>query len=241
MNFRLLTKHSMIDNNRHSIKDWAEEDRPREKMMEKGEQALSNAELLAILIGSGTTKKSAVELMRDVMDSCGNRLSRLSQLSLEELTAFNGIGPAKAITLKAAAEMARRRTLETSDDLVSISNAEETYKIMYPIMRDLPHEEFWVLLLNNSSKLLKKVKMSSGGLSATAIDIRLVLKEALLANATHFIVCHNHPSGSLRPSSDDIHITRSLNEAAKLLKIHLIDHVIITDGKYYSFYEEGKL
>lgn len=241
MNFRLLTKHSMIDNNRHSIKDWAEEDRPREKMMEKGEQALSNAELLAILIGSGTTKKSAVELMRDVMDSCGNRLSRLSQLSLEELTAFNGIGPAKAITLKAAAEMARRRTLETSDDLVSISNAEETYKIMYPIMRDLPHEEFWVLLLNNSTKLLKKVKMSSGGLSATAIDIRLVLKEALLANATHFIVCHNHPSGSLRPSSDDIHITRSLNEAAKLLKIHLIDHVIITDGKYYSFYEEGKL
>ncbi|MBQ0143299.1 MAG: DNA repair protein RadC [Prevotellaceae bacterium] len=231
----------MIDNNRHSIKDWAEEDRPREKMMEKGEQALSNAELLAILIGSGTTKKSAVELMRDVMDSCGNRLSRLSQLSLEELTAFNGIGPAKAITLKAAAEMARRRTLETSDDLVSISNAEETYKIMYPIMRDLPHEEFWVLLLNNSTKLLKKVKMSSGGLSATAIDIRLVLKEALLANATHFIVCHNHPSGSLRPSSDDIHITRSLNEAAKLLKIHLIDHVIITDGKYYSFYEEGKL
>lgn len=231
----------MIDNNRHSIKDWAEEDRPREKMMEKGEQALSNAELLAILIGSGTTKKSAVELMHDVMDSCGNRLSRLSQLSLEELTAFNGIGPAKAITLKAAAEMARRRTLETSDDLVSISNAEETYKIMYPIMRDLPHEEFWVLLLNNSTKLLKKVKMSSGGLSATAIDIRLVLKEALLANATHFIVCHNHPSGSLRPSSDDIHITRSLNEAAKLLKIHLIDHVIITDGKYYSFYEEGKL
>ncbi len=231
----------MTDNIRHSIKDWAEEDRPREKMMEKGEQSLSNAELLAILIGSGTSKKSAVELMQEVMQSCEGRLSRLSQMSVDELMKFNGIGMAKAVTIKSAAEIARRRTLEKVDDIQSINNCEDTYRVMYPIMRDLQHEEFWALLMNNNSKLLKKVKLSSGGLSSTLVDVRMLLKEAILANATQIIICHNHPSGSLRPSQDDINITERVKAAAKVLQMRLADHLIITDGKYYSFFQEGKL
>ncbi|MDO4822972.1 MAG: DNA repair protein RadC [Bacteroidales bacterium] len=231
----------MTDDIRHSIKDWAEEDRPREKMMEKGEQALSNAELLAILIGSGTSKKSAVELMQEVMQTCDNRLARLSQMSVDELMKFNGIGMAKAVTIKSAAEIARRRTLEKVDDIQSISNCEDTYRVMYPIMRDLQHEEFWALLMNNNSKLLKKVRLSSGGLSSTSVDVRMLLKEAILANATQIIICHNHPSGSLRPSQDDMNITERVKAAAKVLQMRLADHLIITDGKYYSFFQEGKL
>lgn len=231
----------MTDNIRHSIKDWAEEDRPREKMMEKGEQALSNAELLAILIGSGTSKKSAVELMQEVMQTCDNRLARLSQMSVDELMKFNGIGMAKAVTIKSAAEIARRRTLEKVDDIQSINNCEDTYRVMYPIMRDLQHEEFWALLMNNNSKLLKKVRLSSGGLSSTSVDVRMLLKEAILANATQIIICHNHPSGSLRPSQDDMNITERVKAAAKVLQMRLADHLIITDGKYYSFFQEGKL
>ncbi len=231
----------MTDDIRHSIKDWAEEDRPREKMMEKGEQALSNAELLAILIGSGTSKKSAVELMQEVMQTCDNRLARLSQMSVDELIKFNGIGMAKAVTIKSAAEIARRRTLEKVDDIQSINNCEDTYRVMYPIMRDLQHEEFWALLMNNNSKLLKKVRLSSGGLSSTSVDVRMLLKEAILANATQIIICHNHPSGSLRPSQDDMNITERVKAAAKVLQMRLADHLIITDGKYYSFFQEGKL
>lgn len=231
----------MTDDIRHSIKDWAEEDRPREKMMEKGEQALSNAELLAILIGSGTSKKSAVELMQEVMQTCDNRLARLSQMSVDELMKFNGIGMAKAVTIKSAAEIARRRTLEKVDDIQSINNCEDTYRVMYPIMRDLQHEEFWALLMNNNSKLLKKVRLSSGGLSSTSVDVRMLLKEAILANATQIIICHNHPSGSLRPSQDDMNITERVKAAAKVLQMRLADHLIITDGRYYSFFQEGKL
>lgn len=224
-----------------SIKHWALEDRPREKMMEKGEQALSNSELLAILIGSGTTKKSAVELMQDVMRSCNNRFAQLSQMSIDELTGFPGIGPAKAVTLKAAAEIARRRTLESTDDITIVSNAEVAYKLMHPVMRDLAHEEFWVLLLNNNSGLIRKERLSTGGLTATAVDVRLILKKALLADATQIIVCHNHPSGSLRPSNDDIALTERIKVATMTMHIRLIDHVILTDGHYYSFLQEGRL
>lgn len=226
---------------RRCIKDWALEDRPREKMMDKGEQALSNSELLAILIGSGTTKKTAVELMQDIMLVCDNRLSRLSQMSLDELTAFPGIGPAKAITIKAAAEIGRRRSLESSDDITHISNAEAAYRVMHPIMRDLPNEEFWLLLLNNNSGLIRKIRLSSGGLTATAVDVRMLLKQALLADATQIIVCHNHPSGSLRPSSDDCSLTERIHAACQTMRIRLIDHIIVTDGHYYSFLQEGKL
>lgn len=224
-----------------SIKNWAEEDRPREKMIEKGEQALSNAELLAILIGSGTTKKSAVELMKEVMDSCENRLSRLGTMSIEELMMFNGIGQAKAVTIKAAAEIGRRRANENINDLNQIKSSDDVYNIMYPHMRDITHEEFWALLLNQNSRLLKKVKLSSGGMTDTAVDIRMLMKEALIVGATQMIVCHNHPSGSMRPSNEDISLTEKIKEASQLLKIRLVDHVIVTDGAYYSFAEKGKI
>lgn len=225
----------------NGIKQMAEEDRPREKLMEKGEDALSKAELLAILIGSGTKEKSAVELMQEVMNVCDNRFSRLSQMSVEELTRFKGIGEAKAITIKAAAEIARRRSQEQTDDIQKVDNANVVYDIMRPIMRDLDHEEFWALLINNNARLIKKTRLSIGGITSTAVDIRLLLKEALMVNATQIIVCHNHPSGSLRPSSDDVHLTEKIKTATNAVCIRLMDHVIITDGNYYSFLNEGKL
>lgn len=225
----------------YTIKEWSEDDRPREKLMSRGETALTNAELLAILIGSGTRKKSAVELMQDILRVCDDKLARLSKMSIEELMAFNGIGEAKAITIKAAAEIGRRRTMERSDDSPQMTNASQVYEYMRPLMQDLPHEEFWAILLNNSSRIIKRTRISSGGLTATAVDVRMVLKEALIADATCIIVCHNHPSGQLRPSRDDQMLTDRLHTALNQINIKLLDHVIITDGTYYSFAEDGKI
>lgn len=225
----------------YTIKEWSEDDRPREKLMNRGEAALTNAELLAILIGSGTRKKSAVELMQDILRVCDDKLARLSKMSIEELMAFNGIGEAKAITIKAAAEIGRRRTMERSDDSPQMTNASQVYEYMRPLMQDLPHEEFWAILLNNSSRIIKRTRISSGGLTATAVDVRMVLKEALIADATCIIVCHNHPSGQLRPSRDDQMLTDRLHTALNQISIKLLDHVIITDGTYYSFAEDGKI
>lgn len=224
-----------------SIKDWAVNERPREKMMERGEQALTDAELLAILIGSGTQKKSAVQLMKEVMDACDNRLSLLSKMTLEELMAFNGIGEAKALTIKAAAEIGRRRALEKANDIDQITTAEDVYNMMHPLMRDLSHEEFWVLLLNNNARVIKRVKLSSGGLTQTAVDIRMILKEALIVEATNLVVCHNHPSGYIYPSKEDENITKKIMSASETMNIRLIDHVIVTDGQYYSFADNGKI
>ncbi len=225
----------------YTIKEWSEDDRPREKLMNRGEAALTNAELLAILIGSGTRKKSAVELMQDILRVCDDKLARLSKMSIKELMAFNGIGEAKAITIKAAAEIGRRRTMERSDDSPQMTNASQVYEYMHPLMQDLPHEEFWAILLNNSSRIIKRTRISSGGLTATAVDVRMVLKEALIADATCIIVCHNHPSGQLRPSRDDQMLTDRLHTALNQINIKLLDHVIITDGTYYSFAEDGKI
>ncbi len=224
-----------------SIKDWAVNERPREKMMERGEQALTDAELLAILIGSGTQKKSAVQLMKEVMDACDNRLSLLSKMTLEELMAFNGIGEAKALTIKAAAEIGRRRAQEKANDIDQITTAEDVYNMMHPLMRDLSHEEFWVLLLNNNARVIKRVKLSSGGLTQTAVDIRMILKEALIVEATNLVVCHNHPSGYIYPSKEDENITKKIMSASETMNIRLIDHVIVTDGQYYSFADNGKI
>lgn len=225
----------------YTIKEWSEDDRPREKLMNRGEAALTNAELLAILIGSGTKNKSAVKLMQDILHVCDDKLARLSKMSIKELMAFNGIGEAKAITIKAAAEIGRRRTMERSDDSPQMTNASQVYEYMRPLMQDLPHEEFWAILLNNSSRIIKRTRISSGGLTATAVDVRMVLKEALIADATCIIVCHNHPSGQLRPSRDDQMLTDRLHTALNQINIKLLDHVIITDGTYYSFAEDGKI
>jgi DNA repair protein RadC len=232
----------MIDDQRgQRIKDLAEADRPREKLMERGEEALTNAELLAILIGSGTSKKSAVELMQEILKVCDNRLSLLGRMTIAELMTYNGIGEAKAITLKAAAEIGRRRAMERASDLVKFVDSASIYQYMYPLMRDLTGEESWVLLLNNDLRLIRKVKLSIGGLTETLVDVRRVMKEVLQADATCFVLLHNHPSGSLRPSREDDRLTERVKRAAETLNVRLIDHMIVTDGGYYSYQDEGRI
>ena len=225
---------------RLSINRWAEEDRPREKMISKGAQALTNAELLAILIGSGSGDDSAVSLMQKVLASYGDSLDRVGRLSVEELCHFKGIGPAKAITILAACELGRRRAVEQPERR-QVRSAAQVYDYFYPLMRDLPVEEFHVLLLNQSATIIDSVRIGVGGLTETVVDVRVILREALLKRATALILCHNHPSGNLRPSAHDDRLTRQVQEAARLLNLNLADHVIFTDNGYYSYADEGRL
>lgn len=224
-----------------AIHQWAEEDRPREKMQLHGAGALSNAELLAILIGSGSQEDSAVGLMKKVMSAHQNNLSKLSKTTVAELCDFKGIGPAKAITILAAVELGRRRKEEEPEERPTMRCAENIYTYFYPFMCDLAIEECWVLLLNQASKVIERVKVGSGGLSSTAVDIRCILREALLKRATTLALCHNHPSGNTSPSREDDRLTDQLNQAAKLMNIRLIDHLIFTDGHYYSYADEGRI
>ena len=223
-----------------NITQWAQEDRPREKMMALGTEALSNAELLAILIGSGSTKESAVDLMKRVLNDCNNNLNTLGKLSIHDLCAYNGIGEAKAITILAASELGKRRQQESPEERPKLDTATRIYNEMHPQMQDLDVEEFWALLLNQNYRLIKKVRISHGGISETTVDIRIILREAILANATILAVCHNHPSGSLSPSRQDEELTKTIRQACNLMHICFMDHVIITDGQYYSFHEHGK-
>lgn len=223
-----------------TINRWAEEDRPREKMMSKGAQALTNAELLAILIGSGSDEDSAVSLMQKVLSAYGDSLDHVGRLSMEELCRFRGIGPAKAVTILAACELGRRRAVEQPERR-QIRSAAQAYDYFYPLMRDLAVEECHVLLLNQSARIIDSVRIGMGGLTETVVDVRLILREALLKRATSLILCHNHPSGNLRPSTHDDHLTRQVKEAALLLNIALLDHIIFTDEGYYSYADEGKL
>lgn len=224
-----------------SINKWAEEDRPREKMMMHGVSALSNAELLAILIGSGSKDESAVELMRKILDSYDNSLNRIGKCSVEDLCRFKGIGPAKAITIISALELGKRRKDEKTEDRKQMRCSEDIYKYFHPIMCDLPIEECWVMLLNQASKVIDVIKISQGGLASTQVDVRCVLREALLKRATSIILSHNHPSGNIRPSTDDDRLTQALFQAAKVMNIRMLDHVIISDGKYYSYADEGRI
>ena len=224
-----------------NINQWAEEDRPREKMMLHGVSALSNAELLAILIGSGNTEDSAVELMRKVLNDYHNNLSELGKASIDELCRFKGIGPAKAITILAASELGKRRKEEGVEERRSILSSKDVYECLYPLMCDLPTEECWVLLLNQASKLIDKVKISAGGLSATAVDVRCILREALLKRASDIALCHNHPSGSIRPSREDDLLTKQVAQASECMNIRFVDHVILTDGAFYSYADEGRI
>ena len=223
-----------------NITQWAEEDRPREKMMALGTEALSNAELLAILIGSGSTKESAVDLMKHVLNDCNNNLNTLGKLSIHDLCTYNGIGEAKAITILAACELGKRRQQESPEERPKLDTATRIYNEMHPQMQDLDVEEFWALLLNQNYRLIKKVRISQGGIAETSVDIRIIFREAVLANATIIAVCHNHPSGSLTPSHADNELTRSIQRACELMHIRFMDHVIITDGLYYSYHEHGK-
>ena len=223
------------------ISEWAEEDRPREKMASLGTEALSNAELLAILIGSGSTKESAVDLMKRILADCNNNLNTLGKMTIRELCQYNGIGEAKAITILAACELGKRRQAETPEERPDLGTATRIYNHMHPVMQDLDVEEFWVLLMNQHYRLIKKVKISHGGITETAVDIRIIIKEAVLANATILAVCHNHPSGGITPSKQDDNLTNQIHQACQLMRIHFMDHVIVTDGLYYSYHESGRV
>ena len=224
-----------------TIAQWSEEDRPREKMASLGAEALTNAELLAILIGSGSTKESAVELMKRILADCNNNLNTLGKLSIRDLCAYKGIGEAKAISILAACELGKRRQMESPEERPDLGTATLIYNHMHPMMQDLDVEEFWVLLLNQHHRLIKKVRISHGGITETSVDIRIIMREAVLANATILAVCHNHPSGSIRPSKYDDELTKSIHRACELMRIHFMDHVIITDGQYYSYHELGRV
>lgn len=224
-----------------SINQWAEEDRPREKLMRLGAEALSNAELLAILIGSGSPKETAVELMKRVLNGCNNNLNTLGKRTIHELCQYNGIGEAKAITILAACELGKRRQAEKAEERKSLGSASAIYEYMHPKMQDLDTEEAWILLMNQNYKLIKAERISHGGITETAVDVRIIIREALLYNATVVAFCHNHPSNNLRPSNDDNRLTQRIKSACDTMRLYFLDHLIITDGAYYSYHEEGKL
>jgi DNA repair protein RadC len=223
-----------------NIKQWAEEDRPREKLLLKGKSALSNAELLGILIGSGTRELTAVDLAKMILEQNNNDLNKIARLSVQELKKFKGIGDARAINIVSALELGRRRTTE---DLVleKISGSSDVYESMKPILADLPHEEFWLLLLNRANKIIKKQPISRGGVSGTVADPKLIFNHALNHLASSVILVHNHPSGNTKPSEADKRLTKQLFEAGKLLEIAVLDHIIFTDNAYFSFADENLL
>ncbi|MFT7119155.1 MAG: DNA repair protein RadC [Flavobacteriales bacterium] len=229
------------ENSHFSIKNWSLNDRPREKLWHKGSSSLSEAELIAILIGSGTRKMSAVELSRMMMNDSQNSLDILGKKSLKELMKYKGIGEAKAISIAAAMELGKRRAMEMPAALPKIKSSKDAFRIMQPIIGELPHEEFWVMLLDNAHKVLEKKNISIGGITGTLVDIRLVFKKAIEAGAVAMVLAHNHPSGTLQPSVQDKSLTNKLIEAGKLLDIKVLDHLIITQQSFYSFADEGQL
>jgi DNA repair protein RadC len=229
----------MAENSFFPITNWSEDDKPREKLMLKGKSALSDAELIAILIGSGSRNESAVDLSKRILGSVSNNLNALGKLSISQLTNFKGIGEAKAISIIAALELGRRRRSEDAVELTKITSSKTIFEIMQPIIGELPHEEFWIVYLNNSNKVISKSQLSKGGITGTLVDVRLVFKMALEMGATGLILCHNHPSGTLIPSDADKQITKKLKIAGDSLEIKVLDHLIVTEANYFSFVDEG--
>jgi len=224
-----------------TIKSWAEADRPREKLLDKGRSVLSEAELIAILIGSGSRNESAVELSKRILTSVDNNLSELGKLGVNELMKFHGIGEAKAISIIAALELGRRRKETDAIKRDKINSSADAFSIMQPLVGDLPHEEFWVLLLNRSNKVIGKQNVSKGGVAGTVADSKIIFKMAVEHLSSAIILCHNHPSGNLKPSDADISLTKKMVEAGKLLEIPVLDHLIVTESGYYSFADEGMI
>jgi DNA repair protein RadC len=224
-----------------SIKKWSQHDRPREKLLEKGRVALTDAELIAILIATGSRKESAVDLSRRILTSVANNLSELGKLSVNDLLQFNGIGTAKAVTIVAALEIGRRRREGVALSRKRISSSNSVFELLQPILGDLAHEEFWVVYLNNSNRVLKKQQLSKGGITGTLVDTRIVLKIALSLGAVALVLAHNHPSGNLNPSASDTQLTQKLKKASESLDIKVLDHVIVTEKAYFSFADEGLL
>ncbi|HEY5687814.1 MAG TPA: DNA repair protein RadC [Yeosuana sp.] len=224
-----------------SIKNWSQDDQPREKLLNKGKAALSDAELVAILIGSGNKEESAVDLSKRILAGVENNLSALGKLSIKQLMDFKGIGEAKAITIIAALELGRRRRSEDALEKKKIMSSVSAFELMQPIIGDLQHEEFWIIYLNNSNKVIQKNQLSKGGITGTLVDVRLVLKNALEVGATGIILAHNHPSGNLQPSEADKQLTNKLKVASESLDIKVLDHVIVTEKAYFSFADDNLL
>jgi DNA repair protein RadC len=223
-----------------SIKNLVEEDRPREKMLIYGNASLTDADLLAILIGSGTVDINAVELAKQILHSVNGNLSELGRRSVKDLMKFKGIGEVKGITIAAALEFGRRRQFSDIMKRDDITGAHDVYQLMQSTLIDLPHEEFWVILMNRANHVIGKHRVSSGGVSGILVDAKLVFRPAIEALASSLILVHNHPSGQLRPSQEDINLTDKLREAGKYLDISVLDHIIIAHSGYYSFLESGK-
>ena len=228
------------DRLKKSIKEWALDDRPREKAMKNGISTLSKSELLAILVGSGNDEESAVDLMKRVLDSCGNSISELARLSVDDLCSFRGIGPAKAISIVAACELWKRREDDAAEQQC-ITSSRDLYKYFHPILCDSPVERCYVMLLNRMNRVIDHVLIGTGGLTATVVDIRLVIREALMKRATTIALCHNHPSGNIKPSREDDKLTENLAQACKVMNIRLLDHIVLTDGAYCSYNDEARL
>lgn len=225
----------------NGIKTWAEDDRPREKFLLKGKHSLSNAELLAILIGTGTKNESAVDLGRKILQLTTENINELAKLSVTDLKKIKGIGEAKAITIAAALELGRRRKEESAKEIEIIRTSREAFNYFEPLVADLPHEEFWILLLARNKKVIGKKQISAGGVAGTVVDVKIIFKHAIENLASMVILCHNHPSGNLTPSSADIQITKNLKSGGKLLEIEIVDHIIIGGDKYYSFADNDEL
>lgn len=221
------------------IKSWAEEDRPREKLIGKGRHVLTEAELIAILIGSGSRDETAVELSKRILASVGNNLNELGKLTVQELNRFKGVGDAKAISIIAALELGRRRKHTEIIKREKITSSKEVFEMMKPSMMDLPHEEFWLLMLNRANSVIKKELISRGGVAGTVVDTKIIFKTAVDNHASSIIICHNHPSGNLKPSEADLKITKNIKEAGKIMEIALLDHLIISESGFYSFVDEG--
>jgi len=223
------------------IKNWSPEDRPREKLLLKGKAALSDAELIAVLIGSGTTTMSAVDLSKKILGNAGNNLHELARMSVKDLMKIKGIGEAKAITIVSALELGRRRKDAEQFEKPKITSSRDVFELLKPDLIDISHEEFWVLLLNRANRVLKKCQISQGGVSGTVADPKIIFKMALENLASGIILAHNHPSGNLTASQADIDLTRKLKEAGKLLEVQVLDHLILGGLKYFSFADEGLL
>ncbi|MFC0345299.1 RadC family protein [Epilithonimonas hispanica] len=224
-----------------SIKSLAEDDRPREKFLLKGKASVSDSELLAIIMGSGNRDESAVELARRILNSVENNWHRLSQLSIKDLMKFKGVGEAKAISIATALEIGNRKSQQEVLERHQISSSKDVFEVLQPHLSDLSTEEFWAVFLNHQNKILYKTCLFRGGIASSVADVRVIFKTALEHFSTRIIVAHNHPAGSLKPSSEDINITKKIDEAGKLLEIELLDHIIIAQNKFYSFKEEGIL
>jgi DNA repair protein RadC len=224
-----------------NIKDWAIEDRPREKLLSQGERALSDAELIAILIGSGNTNETAVELSRRILSSVNNNLNDLGRKGIDYLTTFKGIGEAKAVAILAAIELGRRRKEAEVFNTKKITGSKDAADFFMPLLGDLNHEEFWIMLLDRGNKIKDHFMISQGGITGTVIDVRIILKRALDNGAVSMILCHNHPSGTMRASDADLKITKKIKQAAQVMDISLLDHIIVGQNSYYSFADEGLL